>query len=126
MISLAEGTISNLLFVFAGGGAGDAKLMATLGAWLGLTDGVTALFAVVVSGIVGGLAYAVAKKQLRGVLSRLRSIAFAAVQLVFGRGRRKEAFAFVPAREEMLAMPYSVAILSGVCLATGVSLLWTT
>ena len=32
-----------LLFVFAGGGAGDAKLMGAIGAWLGVVNGLVAL-----------------------------------------------------------------------------------
>ena len=41
-----------LLFAFAGGGAGDAKLMAALGSWLGVVNGLLVLFAVAVAGAV--------------------------------------------------------------------------
>ena len=50
-----------MLFVFAGGGAGDAKMMGALGAWLGLANGVVALVAVALSGAVIGLGYALIK-----------------------------------------------------------------
>src|SRR4030042_1876767 len=39
-----------LLFLFAGGGAGDAKMMGGVGAWLRLTEGVVALVGVAVTG----------------------------------------------------------------------------
>lgn len=41
-----------LLFLFAGGGAGDAKLMAGIGAWLGLVNGMAALLAVALTGVL--------------------------------------------------------------------------
>ena len=54
-----------LLFVFAGGGAGDAKMMGAIGTWLGLRAGCVALVAVAVVGAVFGLANIVAKRQMR-------------------------------------------------------------
>lgn len=47
-----------LLFLFAGGGAGDAKLMAGIGAWLGLISGMAALLAVAITGVVMALWWA--------------------------------------------------------------------
>lgn len=41
-----------VLFLFAGGGAGDAKLMAGVGAWLGVLNGMAALLAVAVTGVI--------------------------------------------------------------------------
>ena len=41
-----------LLFVFAGGGAGDAKLMGAIGAWLGLAQGMRVLLCVAAAGII--------------------------------------------------------------------------
>jgi len=40
------------LFVFANGGAGDAKLMAALGAWLGVFNGLVVLASVALAGVV--------------------------------------------------------------------------
>lgn len=40
-----------LLFALAGGGAGDAKIMAGLGAWLGAANGAVVLFAVSLAGV---------------------------------------------------------------------------
>jgi len=44
-----------LLFLFAGGGAGDAKLMGGVGAWLGLVSGMAALVAISIAGVVMAL-----------------------------------------------------------------------
>ena len=44
-----------VLFLYAGGGAGDAKMMGAVGAWLGLAQGVVALVAVVCAGAIVGL-----------------------------------------------------------------------
>ncbi len=41
-----------VLFIFAGGGAGDVKIMAALGAWLGLVNGLVVLLAVAGAGAV--------------------------------------------------------------------------
>jgi len=47
-----------LLFAFAGGGAGDAKIMAALGAWVGWHNGI----AVVVGVSIGGGIYHIVAK----------------------------------------------------------------
>ena len=41
-----------LLFVFAGGGAGDAKVMAAIGAWLGVVNGTIVLLSVAIAGAI--------------------------------------------------------------------------
>ena len=113
-----------LLFLFARGGAGDAKLMGAMGAWLGLANGAILLVTVALAGVVLGLGYAIAMKRLRDVLGGLKRIVFAAF-LVSQRHVTLEASRdMVPPRNEMLTMPYAVAIFVGVCLAAGGSYLW--
>ena len=113
-----------LLFLFAGGGAGDAKLMGALGAWLGLANGAIVLVAVALAGVVLGLGHAIAKKRLLDVLAGLKRIAFAAWLVTQRRIGWEESRQAAPPRDEMLTMPYAVAICVGVCLAAGGSYLW--
>ena len=50
--SLLLATPFAILFAFAGGGAGDAKLMGALGSWLGVVSGIAVLLAVCLCGMV--------------------------------------------------------------------------
>jgi Flp pilus assembly protein protease CpaA len=106
-----------ILFVFAGGGAGDAKLMGAIGAWVGVVDGVVTLLAVVVAGAVLALAYAANKKKLRRVIGRLELV----VVYVMGSVSLREAWtksrSRVSDKKDMLAMPYGASIFTGVCVA---------
>ena len=112
-----------VLFVFAGGGAGDAKLMGALGAWLGLADGLVTLVAVVTVGALWGLALAVAKKQFRAVLSRVIMKIRILMVLIITRGRITAAASYLPNEEKMMVMPYALPIFVGLCVAAlGVSL----
>jgi prepilin peptidase CpaA len=112
-----------LLFVFAGGGAGDVKLTAALGAWLGVADGLIAIVAIAVCGALLGLAYAWAGGHLARLFSNLTRIVAVGVLAIAGRqGRRFSAC--LPERETLQTMPYGIAILAGVCLAAGVVRLW--
>lgn len=114
-----------LLFLFAGGGAGDAKLMAAIGTWLGLVNGAVALCCVSLAGVVLGIAFALVKKRLRTVWTNLAGARWRLLLLAFGQGR----WSLVrdPLVDgDMLKMPYGLAIFAGVCgAATGV-LLWRT
>lgn len=113
-----------LLFLFAGGGAGDAKLMGAIGAWLGLVNGMAVLLCVAGAGIVLGVAFAAARKQLGGAL---RNVALAVVGMAFalagrsGRAGWHAAIVQVPDRGKM---PYGLAVFVGVCLAAGGVVLW--
>jgi Flp pilus assembly protein protease CpaA len=94
-----------LLFVFAGGGAGDAKLMGAIGAWLGLTQGVVVLLCVAVTGMILAVVKAIAQK--RPISYRTDS-----------------------EQSGVLDLPYGIAISAGVCTAgaivwlLGVEWLW--
>ena len=87
-----------ILFVCAGGGAGDAKMMAALGAWLGLMPG---LYTLVVIAFVGG-----------------------AVGLAYGRLTPGECLAFMPPPGGSTRIPYGLAICLGTLVAFGGGLQW--
>ena len=97
------------LFVSAGGGGGDAKLMAAIGSWLGLVQGTVALFAVAMAGVVIAAAIVVAHRIRQGRLARPGGQG-GLVQPDQANIRRQE-------------IPFGLAILTGVLVAaTGVSL----
>jgi prepilin peptidase CpaA len=112
-----------LLYAFAGGGAGDAKLMGAIGAWVGLEHGLYVLSAVVFVGAFFGIIFAVVNGQFAPVARRLKAMVDGIIAAVFfnrGKGVR-EAIAVSASPKEMLYMPYGVAIFAGVTLsATGV------
>jgi len=113
-----------LLFVFFGGGAGDAKLMGAIGAWLGLRQGLVVLLCVVVAGAVLGLVKAALQRRLKFVLTNVL-ISFCTFMLCVAGGRKPSlADARADSRcetgdepSERLEMPYGVAIVAGVCIA---------
>ena len=113
-----------LLFVFAGGGAGDAKLMGAIGAWLGVLNGVVALVSVAVCGAVLAVAFALAKKKLRHVLANLARMASIVVLTVVARGRLGDPSPLLAQTEDMQTMPYGVGIFAGVCVAAGGVYAW--
>ena len=111
-----------LLFLFAGGGAGDAKLMAAIGAWLGWKQGIAALFCVAAMGIVLALAKAVMKKRLKSVMANVFVSIYTFLLFIFSGGKRQ----FTEIRpnglqksgqQVDLTIPYGMAIFAGVCLA---------
>jgi prepilin peptidase CpaA len=106
-----------VLFLIAGGGAADAKLMGAVGAWLGLHEGVIVLLCVCISGAVLGLGYAIFKGRAGPVISNLVLMAMALISLVVGRRSFREAASQFPDSKTMLSIPYGLAILTGVCIA---------
>ncbi len=113
-----------VLFVFAGGGAGDAKMMGAVGAWLGLVNGVVALVAVAISGIVLAVAFAAGGKRLRSTLTNAIALLYALVARVMGPGKLEARHAGILQTPDSKKMPYGLAILVGVCLAAGGIFLW--
>jgi prepilin peptidase CpaA len=112
-----------MLFLL-GGGAGDAKLMGAVGAWLGLHDGLWVLLAVILCGGVMGLALAILKRRTRLVLAHVTTMAGGILTTALTRGRLRDAAAMMPGEEQMLAMRYAPVIFTGVCLAGGGIWLW--
>jgi len=112
-----------ILFIFAGGGAGDAKLMGAIGTWLGLKQSVVVLLCVVVAGAILALAKAASQRQLKFVLTNVL-ISFYSFLLCVAGGR-KPGIADGEERTESdagnrLDVPYGVAIATGVCVATAI------
>lgn len=115
-----------LLFLLGAGGAGDAKMMAALGTWLGVANGVIVLLAVVLSGLVWGLGWAFAKRKFRSTVERV-FWGIAGLIGVFSpssRGHSPALRIFLAGKQDAVAMPYGVAILSGVCIAALGVILW--
>jgi prepilin peptidase CpaA len=112
-----------LLFLFAGGGAGDAKLMGAVGAWLGVINGGVALASVAVCGIVLGIAYAVAARRTRELMSNISGIAigWAGSALV---GSAPQVQKGDQERAKSQTVPYGVAICAGVYIAAVGIYLW--
>lgn len=108
-----------LLYAFAGGGAGDAKLMGAVGAWLGFKTGVIVLLAVAVSGIVLGIIFTLYRRQAGSVLAHMKQIIVSLLLILNRQGNREDARLLLPLEERMLTMPYGLAILAGVCVAAG-------
>ena len=112
-----------LLFLFAGGGAGDAKLMGAIGTWLGLVNGTVALFCVALAGVVVGIAFALAKKRLRSVWANLAGARWRLLLLAFGPDRWS-VMQDPGVDGDAQKMPYGLAIFTGVCAAAAGVLLW--
>ncbi len=112
------------LFLFAGGGAGDAKLMGAIGSWLGLVNGLAVLLAVVVTGAIMGIGYALLKRRF-DVLHWTSQVASWPVLFVLSRGGLSKP-PTMPGDREVLTMPYGVSIFAGVCIAALGVMLWHT
>jgi prepilin peptidase CpaA len=112
-----------LLFMFAHGGAGDAKLMAALGAWLGLSHGLLVLICVMLAGGILGVLFAISKRRFLLLVGNMAGAMYGLLMLIAGRARWREIPDLLPRFQNMQTMPYAVAILVGVCAAAG-GLLW--
>lgn len=106
-----------LLFLFAGGGAGDAKLMGALGAWLGLAWGAVALVAVCLAGVLLALLWSAAHRRLGAVVGSLSLLVRGALLPFFGTGSLREIPQLLPPTDEGDKLPYGLAIAAGAVLA---------
>ena len=121
----ADGLVSALvlatpfvvLFVFGGGGAGDAKLMGALGFWLGVFNGVAALAGVALAGVVLAVGVAAFQRRLGMVLGTIWTTTNCLCSSVLLRRGRGEIAAGLPRPSETSTMPYGPAIFLGVCTA---------
>ena len=113
-----------LLFLYAGGGAGDAKMMGALGAWLGVVQGLVVLVAVVCAGALLGLGLALTKKRFSQVLGHMKPIAVGWVGRFIALGWRGGTPPKLPREAELTEMPYALSIFCGVCMAAFGAVLW--
>ena len=105
-----------VLFLFAGGGAGDAKMMGAIGSWLGLGHGVVALACVAIVGGIMGLGMSLAGKQRQTTLTNLYLMAQGVFSYV-GHRNLSHTRSLMPSTDTMHWMPYGVSIFVGVCIA---------
>jgi Flp pilus assembly protein protease CpaA len=114
-----------LMFLFAGGGAGDAKFMGAIGAWMGVSHGVIALLSVCMAGIILAIAKAVAMRRVKFVLVSTYFSFYTFMFSLMGH-RAKTVSADEPSGDDNcgLTIPYGVAIFAGVCGAGVFVLLW--
>lgn len=108
-----------LLFAFAGGGAGDAKLMGAIGAWLGVVSGVAVLLAVCLCGMVFAVIFALSKRKLGPALRNVSGGMLGLLHPLFGNVRWRDAGRLMPAAGEGHPMPYGFAIFAGATLVAG-------
>jgi prepilin peptidase CpaA len=114
-----------LLFVFVGGGAGDAKLMGAIGSWLGLKHGLFALVCVLIAGGVLAVAKAISKKQLKFVLMSVFVSIYGFILFLIGQKKLPPASDGTDIkRSGNLELPYGVAIFAGVCAAAVIVRIW--
>jgi prepilin peptidase CpaA len=106
-----------LLFIFAGGGAGDAKMMGAIGAWIGFAAAIPVLVAVALSGGLLAIGYALVRRRTAAVTANLRAMTLGVVLFGFYRTRLVQAQEVLPDQEKMLTMPYGISILVGTALA---------
>jgi len=115
-----------ILFLFAGGGAGDAKLMGAIGAWTGVINGLVVLFAVAVAGIVLAVIHALVRRQVRATAAGVGGFF---LRLLYARGTFKVQTADKSAdntTNPRNAMPYGLAILLGTAAAAVGLWIWRT
>ena len=114
-----------ILFIFAGGGAGDAKLMAAAGAWLGLSEVPAVLIFVSLFGIVMALLKAAYKGRFFEVLNNIQGMIVSFFLFVTLQGVGKAARTALAVADhgqdghatERLTVPYGPAIFAGVLCA---------
>jgi prepilin peptidase CpaA len=113
-----------ILFIFAGGGAGDAKLAAGLGAWLSIKEAGIALVCTCIAGGILGIIVAIYKRHFKIVLANLVRMVYEWMIAILGHAGIKQAIQTTREIEgEKLTVPYGVAIFAGVCVAGVIKLL---
>ena len=113
-----------VLFIFAGGGAGDAKLAAALGAWLNIKEAGIALVCTCIAGGLLGIIVAMYKGHFKIVIANLVRVVYEWLIAILCRAGIKQAIKTTREIEgEKLTVPYGVAIFAGVCIAGVIKLL---
>lgn len=114
-----------LLFTFAGGGAGDAKMMGAIGAWAGLMVGGTILLSVCLWGVILAILLAIIHRQFKHVAANLKTTVGAFFYVAMRSMRMTEFQRIAPQSVSTITMPYGLAICLGVLSTLTGVLLWT-
>lgn len=107
-----------VLFLFARGGAGDAKMMAMIGAWLGVEAGLFTLIMVLVCGASAAVFISFVRRESRDALANIAMLTSSTAALATGRISAADFRAITPPTASMHRFPYGVAIAAGVLLAS--------
>jgi prepilin peptidase CpaA len=111
-----------VLFVVAGGGAGDAKMMGAVGAWLGVINGLVALVGVSICAILVAVAWSLAKKRLAALSVNVTVLGISLAGRLLGvKDRTTATDVNGPSR---VTMPYGLAIFAGVTVAAAGVWIW--
>jgi prepilin peptidase CpaA len=113
-----------LLFVYGGGGGGDVKLMAGIGAWMGLSMGAIVLMLVALSGVLLGVFMALVRRNFNATLRRIAGIGYQLIPATQGQVVTGLRNGLSLETSPSQTIPYGVAIFMGICLAIGGVLLW--
>jgi Flp pilus assembly protein protease CpaA len=110
-----------ILFIWAGGGAGDAKMMGAIGAWVGLKGGTIVLVCVALAGAIVAVIWAWRGGRMRRLAADLYAIVARAVCAAGGvAGWRNSSLRVATQPYPADAMPYGLAILMGMLTASAV------
>lgn len=112
-----------LMFLVAGGGAGDAKLMGAIGFWVGLDRALILLVATLLWGGMLGIAFAVRQRRLRAVLGNVTAVSLSVMTRVMGMPAEGSLKDLAVGAQSATTMPYGIAILAGVLSAAVAELL---
>jgi prepilin peptidase CpaA len=97
------------LYSLGAAGAGDAKLMAMIGAFLGPIDTIAAVVLTCLAGAVLAVIYALKARAVRRMAGNLRLLGYS----LLARMATVEAPSFDPQRDTAARIPYSIAIATG-------------
>jgi len=107
-----------ILWIIGGGGAGDAKMMLAIGAWLGIQNAFVAAIAVGIAGGILSLVYAKAHRRLLLAITNTGWMVLTLPFVLLGPGWLQDRQKLMPASSDApLKTPYSVAMLAGTCAA---------
>ena len=105
------------LFLFARGGAGDAKMMAAVGAWVGLSGVVWTLMSVTLAGAALGIVFSLMRREGWILANHLAVTSTRLGAVVSGGAPLSSARDALPAPAGLRRFPYGIAILAGVAVA---------
>ncbi|MCW8923637.1 MAG: prepilin peptidase [Gammaproteobacteria bacterium] len=101
------------LYVFRWMGAGDVKLMASVGAIVGIEHAPTVLFGIVITGAVMGIVMLLHSKLLKNSFQRYGAMLAAGLML------KRPVYLAPDEQEQKVVMPYALPIAVGTFLSVG-------